>query len=179
MSPEGGLVIRMPLVDGLQLVAAIRLFSICLGRGVRERWCVAHPSLVWENSSWWWFEFKGPSKLEFGVRAVCDDHELRFLGNFRLDCLTAWLLDPRALPTTSPGQAFPSPVFGPFVYRIYSLRTHIIKGRVRTIRGGVAGWCSSARALPDPTVFVRRNLATLARACVQCNLTLVVIARVP
>jgi hypothetical protein len=51
------LVLHMTLVDRLQLVAAIRLSLFCLGRGVRERWCVAHPSLVWENSPWWWFEF--------------------------------------------------------------------------------------------------------------------------
>ena len=36
-----------------------RLSLFCLGHGVRERWCVAHPCLVWENSPWWWFEFKG------------------------------------------------------------------------------------------------------------------------
>jgi len=52
--------LHMPLVDGSQLLAASRLSLFCLGCGVRERWCVAHPCLVWENSPWWWFEFKGP-----------------------------------------------------------------------------------------------------------------------
>ncbi len=47
------------------------------------------------------------------------------------------------------------------------------------MRGGIAGWFSSARALPDPLVFVGRNMATLPGACVQRNLTLVLMARVP
>src|SRR6266851_1353149 len=48
---------------GYQLVVAIRFSSFYLGRGVRERWCVAHPCpLVWENPPWWWYEFKGPRK---------------------------------------------------------------------------------------------------------------------
>ncbi len=54
------LVLHMPIVDGLQLLGAIRLSLFCLGGGVRERWCNAHPCLVWENSPWWWFEFKAP-----------------------------------------------------------------------------------------------------------------------
>jgi hypothetical protein len=41
-----------PVIDdvGHQLVAAKRFGSFYLGRGIRERWCVAHPCLlVWEN----------------------------------------------------------------------------------------------------------------------------------
>src|SRR6266851_7215213 len=47
-----GPTVRCPVIDdvGYQLVAAKRFTSFYLGRGVRERWCVAHPCLlVWEN----------------------------------------------------------------------------------------------------------------------------------
>src|SRR5216683_2946540 len=58
------------MVCGPQLLAAIRFILFYLGRGVRERWCVAHPCLVWENLPWWWFEFKGRPRQSF--RSACD-----------------------------------------------------------------------------------------------------------
>src|SRR6266851_403886 len=33
-----------------------RLSLFCLDHGVRERWCVTHPCLVWENSPWFGFK---------------------------------------------------------------------------------------------------------------------------
>jgi hypothetical protein len=50
-----GPTVRCPVIDdvGYQLVAAKRFSLFYLGRGVRERWCVAHPCpLVWENPPW-------------------------------------------------------------------------------------------------------------------------------
>jgi hypothetical protein len=51
-----GSTVRCPVIDdvGYQVVAANRFSSFYLGRGVRERWCVAHPCLlVWENPPGW------------------------------------------------------------------------------------------------------------------------------
>jgi hypothetical protein len=83
----------------------------------------------------------------------------------------------------TPGQAFPSPVFWvPFSYLEAQSSTHIFVAHTyhkRLCKNGAAGWSISACALPGPFVFVGRNLVTLTSACVQWNLTLVAIARVP
>jgi len=60
-----GSTVRCPVINGmvcrLQLVASIRFSSFYLGRGVRERWCIAHPCpLVWETRPWWWTSSRGP-----------------------------------------------------------------------------------------------------------------------
>ena len=46
---------RVPrMVCGPQSLAAIRFSLFYWSPGVRQRWCVAHPCLVWENPPWWW-----------------------------------------------------------------------------------------------------------------------------
>jgi len=65
---------------GLQLLTANKFSLFCLGRGVREQWCVAHPCLVWENPprSRWWYEFRllGISGFDKG----CHNHLFFFFG---------------------------------------------------------------------------------------------------